>query len=150
MKRQLIRIMLSAGALAAGPALAVEIKLPPENATFKPSQLPGYALAQRNCITCHSVHYIQTQPLTLPRSYWDATVKKMKKPFGAQFPDEDIPAMVDYLVKTYGAERSSAALTPAATVSAAVIVSTGSAPMQPVAQLGKAEAAALARYVLSP
>ena len=30
----------------------------------------------------------------------------MKKPFGAQFPDEDVPAMVDYLVKTYGAERA--------------------------------------------
>lgn len=29
----------------------------------------------------------------------------MKKPFGAPFPDQDIPAMVDYLVKTYGAER---------------------------------------------
>jgi len=30
----------------------------------------------------------------------------MKKPFGAPFPDEDIAAMVDYLVKTYGAERA--------------------------------------------
>jgi len=28
----------------------------------------------------------------------------MKKPFGAPFADEDIPAIVDYLVKTYGAE----------------------------------------------
>jgi sulfite dehydrogenase len=32
----------------------------------------------------------------------------MKKPFGATFPDADVPAMVDYLVKTYGAERSTA------------------------------------------
>ena len=46
------------------------------------------------------------QPPTSARAYWDATVKKMKKPFGAQFPDEDIAAMVDYLVKTYGAERT--------------------------------------------
>jgi hypothetical protein len=28
----------------------------------------------------------------------------MKTPFGAPFADEDIPAIVDYLVKTYGAE----------------------------------------------
>jgi sulfite dehydrogenase len=33
----------------------------------------------------------------------------MKKPFGAQFADEEIPAMVDYLVKTYGAERTATA-----------------------------------------
>jgi hypothetical protein len=48
---------------------------------------------------------VQTQPAS-SRAYWDATVKKMKKPFGAQFADADIPAMVDYLAKTYGAERT--------------------------------------------
>jgi hypothetical protein len=46
------------------------------------------------------------QPPSSSRTYWDATVKKMKKPFGAPFPDEDIGEMVDYLVKTYGAERT--------------------------------------------
>jgi hypothetical protein len=50
------------------------------------------------------------QPPSSPRAWWDATVKKMKKPFGAPFPDEDVAAMVEYLVKTYGAER---ATTPA-------------------------------------
>ena len=59
-------------------------------------------------MTCHSVHYVQSQPTTSPRSYWEATVKKMKKPFGAQFSDADVPDMVDYLVKTYGVERGSA------------------------------------------
>ena len=49
------------------------------------------------------------QPPASSRAYWDATVRKMKKPFGALFPDEDVPAMVDYLVKTYGAERGAAA-----------------------------------------
>jgi sulfite dehydrogenase len=48
---------------------------------------------------------VSTQPPSSPRAYWDATVKKMKKPFGAPFPDDDVPAMVDYLSKTYGAER---------------------------------------------
>jgi mono/diheme cytochrome c family protein len=94
--------------LAAPRAFALDIDLPPETALFKPSALPGYELVQRNCMTCHSVHYVQSQPPMSPRPYWEATVKKMKKPFGAQFPDAEIPAMVDYLVKTYGAERSTA------------------------------------------
>jgi sulfite dehydrogenase len=50
----------------------------------------------------------------LGRTYWEATVKKMKKPFGAQFEDADIAPMVDYLVKTYGNERSAEGKTPAA------------------------------------
>lgn len=108
MNHRLLCSLFTCGLVAAAPAFAVDIQLPPETAVFKPSQLPGYALAQRNCMTCHSVHYIQSQPPTLPRGYWDATVKKMKKPFGAQFPDAEIPDMVDYLVKTYGAERSNA------------------------------------------
>ncbi len=101
-------------ALAAPAALALDIDLPAETALFKPSPLPGYELVQRNCMICHSAHYIQSQPSTSPRPYWEATVKKMKKPFGAPFPEADIPAMVEYLVKTYGAERSTAPPVPAA------------------------------------
>jgi sulfite dehydrogenase len=92
-------------ALAAPSVHAVEITLPPETAVFKPSTLPGYDLVQRNCMLCHSVHYIQSQPPQSPRTYWEATLKKMRKPFGATFPESEIPAMVDYLVKNYGAER---------------------------------------------
>ncbi len=40
----------------------------------------------------------------------------MKKPFGAPIPDEEIPAIVDYLVKTYGIERDTAAVSPVAAV----------------------------------
>jgi len=107
MKYALIRILLAASALAPYSAIALDIQLPPETAVFKPSELPGYMLAQRNCMTCHSVHYIQSQPPASPSGYWEATVKKMRVPFGAKFADEDIPAIVDYLVKTYGAERNS-------------------------------------------
>jgi sulfite dehydrogenase len=103
----MIRILLAASALAPYSAIALDIQLPPETSVFKPSELPGYSLVQRDCMTCHSVHYIQSQPSASPRGYWEATVKKMKVPFGAKFADEDIPAIVDYLVKTYGAERNS-------------------------------------------
>lgn len=93
-------------ALLAVPAWALDINLPEETAAFRASTLPGYQLVQQNCLTCHSAHYPQMQPGSSPRTYWEATVKKMKKPFGAQFSDDDIPAMVDYLVKTYGAEKT--------------------------------------------
>ena len=108
MRHILIRILLATSALTPYFATALDIQqLPPETAVFKPSELPGYTLAQRNCMTCHSVHYIQSQPPASPRGYWEATVKKMRVPFGAKLADEDIPAIVDYLVKTYGAERNS-------------------------------------------
>ncbi|GJI96238.1 hypothetical protein RugamoR57_29560 [Duganella caerulea] len=110
----MIRSLLAAALMTAAPAFALDINLPPETALFKPSTLPGYALVQNNCMLCHSVHYIQSQPPASPRAYWEATVKKMKKPFGATFADADIPDMVDYLVKTYGAERPPATK-PAAT-----------------------------------
>lgn len=98
-----------AATLAAAPASALDIKLPNETAAYRPSTLPGYNLTLQNCMICHSAQYVATQPPQSPRTYWEATVKKMKKPFGAQLKDEDIPQIVDYLVKTYGAERSATA-----------------------------------------
>jgi hypothetical protein len=83
--------------------------MPPETAKYRASDLPGYTLVLRNCLTCHSAQYVSTQPPTSSRNYWEATVRKMQKPFGAEFPVEDIPAMVDYLAKEYGAEGRSAA-----------------------------------------
>jgi sulfite dehydrogenase len=96
----------TAVATMASAAAQRTFTLPPETVLYKESSLPGYQLVQRHCIGCHSAHYVQTQPSTLNRTYWENTVKRMKKPFGAPFPDEDIAAMVDYLVKTYGAEQS--------------------------------------------
>ena len=95
-----IAALMSASAAGQRPVV-----LPGEKTVYRESSLPGYQLVQRNCVLCHSAEYVASQPPALPRSYWEATVKKMKKPFGATFPDEDVAAMVDYLVKTYGAER---------------------------------------------
>jgi len=103
----LVGVVLTA-VLVAGPSAGQKrtFTLPPETAAYAASDLPGYQLVQRNCLGCHSAHYAAMQPPSSSRTYWDATVKKMKKPFGAPFPDEDVAAMVDYLVKTYGAERT--------------------------------------------
>lgn len=87
------------------PAIALDMALPQETGKHAASDLPGYKLVERHCLTCHSAHYVQYQPPASSREYWDAIVKKMRHPFGAFFPDADIAPMVDYLVKTYGAER---------------------------------------------
>lgn len=105
-----LTLVATAAAMMASAAAQRTFTLPPETAVYKESSLPGYRLVQRNCIGCHSAHYVQTQPPTLARTYWENTVKRMKKPFGAPFPDQDIPAMVDYLVKTYGAEQTAKSL----------------------------------------
>jgi sulfite dehydrogenase len=104
----LLRLALVLIALlgAATGVRALDISLPPETAAYQTSPLPGYQLVRQNCLICHSAQYVQYQPPTSAREYWQATVVKMKKTFGAPFADEDIPAMVDYLVKTYGAERA--------------------------------------------
>jgi mono/diheme cytochrome c family protein len=85
-------------------AFALSIELPPDTTALRTSALPGYLLAQQNCVTCHSAQYPSSQPPGLPHSFWEAEVKKMKATYGAQFPDQDIPAIADYLTKAYGAE----------------------------------------------
>ena len=81
------------------------IELPADGVVLKPSALPGYAKAQANCATCHSAEYMQYQPATAPRAYWEAMAKRMKLVFKAPIPDDDIPLIVEYLVKTYGNEQ---------------------------------------------
>lgn len=81
------------------------IDLPPDGVQLKPSELPGYAKAQAICVACHSAEYLQYQPATAPRPYWDAMTRRMKVVFKAPVADEDIPLIVDYLVKTYGNEQ---------------------------------------------
>lgn len=92
----------------AGTALAApkNITLPPDGAQLRPSPLPGYAKAQANCVACHSAEYMLYQPPTAPRPYWDAMVKRMKQVFHAPIDDADMPAIVDYLAKTYGNEQA--------------------------------------------
>lgn len=92
---------------ACGTAAAVTktIDLPPDPFPLKASALPGYAKAQAQCVACHSAEYMQYQPPNAARPYWDAMVKRMKTVFKAPVVDEDMPLIVDYLVKTYGNEQ---------------------------------------------
>src|SRR5258706_6454938 len=76
------------------------IVLPPDGMQLKPSPLPGYAKAQASCVACHSAEYMQYQPPTAPRPYWDAMVKRMRKEFAARSPAKAIPRILANLPKT--------------------------------------------------
>lgn len=102
----IITLVLATFALAhPAHAAAKTIELPPDGVQLKPSSLAGYAKAQANCVACHSAEYMQYQPPTAPRPYWDAMVKRMKAVFKAPIDDADMPAIVEYLAKTYGNEQ---------------------------------------------
>ncbi len=98
MKISLVLSLLGLTAVAASAA-PVTITLPPETGTFKPAK--GAELAQANCLICHSVEYIQSQP-PMPRKFWEANVKKMMDKYTAPTPPDQVAAIVDYLVASYG------------------------------------------------
>ena len=98
--------LLGASALAAGkvspPKGPATISLPGDaGMAFKPGPGPGAGVVMANCLTCHSSAYVSTQP-PLTRAQWTAEVAKMKTAYGAPIPDDQMPAIVDYLVANYG------------------------------------------------
>ena len=109
---------LALPALAEGP---LEIKLPPETASFKPA--PGVEIANAHCLVCHSVEYVSTQP-ALPKTFWASSVKKMREKYGAEIPEQQVEPLLDYLVETYGVKTNAATASP---VAAAPTVSGGAA-----------------------
>ena len=82
---------------------AEKLSLPPERAAFKTG--PGVEVAMAQCLLCHSADYVSTQP-RLSRTTWKATVLKMREKYGAPMPEDKVDPLVDYLVKTYGAEKA--------------------------------------------
>ena len=95
-------ILGTAGIATAG---SKTITLPPDGVQLKASPLPGYTKAQSNCVACHSAEYMLYQPPNAARPYWNNMVQRMKTVFKAPIADEDMPVIVDYLVKTYGNEQ---------------------------------------------
>ncbi len=81
-------------------AAGLKIELPPETATLRPGA--GADLANKQCLVCHSVDYITTQPRDKPLAFWKAEVEKMKKVYGAPIPDDQIDEIARYLAENYG------------------------------------------------
>ena len=88
--------------------VALEIQLPPETAVFK--QAPGAEIANGQCLICHSVEYVATQP-PMARAAWKASVQKMQQKYGAPIPDGQVEALADYLTRNYGISTNGATAT---------------------------------------
>ncbi|HNQ72694.1 MAG TPA: c-type cytochrome [Verrucomicrobiota bacterium] len=104
----MMRLLLFAVAILIGVFLAggvdqratpLKIDLPPETTAFKPA--PGAELVNGQCLVCHSVEYVSSQP-PMPRPFWSAAVKKMVDKYGANVPPDQIDPIVDYLYHNYG------------------------------------------------
>jgi len=97
--------ILALNVLAPVHARTKTIELPADGVYLKPSNLPGYEKALTNCVACHSAEYMQYQPPTAARPYWENMVKRMKTVFKAPIEESDIPTIVEYLVKVFGNEK---------------------------------------------
>ena len=62
----------------------------------------GRDLIERNCIACHSLDYIPMNSPFLDRKGWEGSVTKMINVMGAPIAADDVPGIVDYLVRNYG------------------------------------------------
>jgi cytochrome c553 len=94
--RSLAILVLLAEASHAKP---LTYEIPAETATLRPG--PDMETAQNNCMSCHSVDYIDTQPRRRGKEFWEAEVKKMIKSYHAPISDADAKTIADYLAKTY-------------------------------------------------
>ncbi|MSU59387.1 MAG: cytochrome C552 [Pedosphaera sp.] len=122
MKRIYFAMILSVA--LAGFAAPVKIELPAETGAFKLA--PGAELANGQCLSCHSIEYVSTQPL-LPRAFWASSVKKMQEKYGAPVPADQVDALVNYLTLNYGTNGPGA--TPSTTTNAALATaSSGNGP----------------------
>src|SRR6266550_2668471 len=96
-KLALLAGLISLGVIASGAELTIQ--LPLEVNSFK--QDAGAEIANAQCLICHSVEYISTQP-KMQRAFWKAGVQKMQQKYGAPISDAQVEPLVDYLVKNYG------------------------------------------------
>jgi cytochrome c5 len=94
-----VGIAACAAPMAADMAGTVKIDLPPETARLKSG--PGMETVEKSCMICHSVDYIYMQP-PLTKDQWHGEVMKMKKVYGAPFPESDVDTIVNYLMSQNG------------------------------------------------
>jgi mono/diheme cytochrome c family protein len=78
---------------------SLDLNLPTNDQMFPPG--PGADAANGNCLACHSVEMVLTQP-PLPKAAWEAEVAKMRNVYKAPVDPKDDPAIVDYLVSIKG------------------------------------------------
>ena len=104
MKKTLF-ILSSLAAATILTAGTMKIELPAETGVFKPGK--NVEIANGQCLVCHSVEYISTQP-ALARPFWAGSVKKMREKYGAAIPEDQVEPLLDYLTVHYGSGTNSA------------------------------------------
>jgi hypothetical protein len=62
---------------------------------------PGSDVVNNNCLSCHSAGMVLNQPV-LTAATWQAEAEKMIHVYKAPIDEKDVPAIVDYLVRTKG------------------------------------------------
>lgn len=95
----IVSVLALVAAVSRLSAEIVTIHLPPATGAYKDA--PGVALANAQCLTCHSVEYVQMQP-PLSLKAWTGEVTKMQQKYGAPIPTNVIPAIAYYLTVNYG------------------------------------------------
>lgn len=80
-------------------AKPLKIELPADVPMLKDA--PGREVLLTQCLLCHSLDYISSQPPMAAES-WKKIVQKMQKTFGAPLPDAQVDAVVAYLATNYG------------------------------------------------
>lgn len=93
--------LLPSAAAARSPIAlkSLDLDLPSNDQMFPPG--PGADAANSNCLACHSVEMVLTQP-ALPKAAWEAEVAKMRDVYKAPVDPKDDPAIVDYLAGIKG------------------------------------------------
>lgn len=90
------------GDVARGARVRPDLRLPPDTATLKPSDLPGYPIAASTCRICHSLDYVSLQPPRMSLAQWTAEVLKMQRAFGAPIEEGEVKLVAIYLTTVYG------------------------------------------------
>jgi cytochrome c len=98
--------LVAAFALAGASVGATGITLPPDVSKLRPSNLPGYALAQQKCGICHSADYISYQPPGLSLAQWTAEMNKMQHSYGAPLDRTEVALIGAYLAVAYGSAKA--------------------------------------------
>jgi hypothetical protein len=81
------------------PSTVHTLRLPGDDVVLPDG--PGRDRVTSACVACHTPRYVLDQP-PLPRKTWEAEVDKMRKTYGAPVAEQDVPAIVDYLVAIRG------------------------------------------------
>ncbi|GJE18172.1 SorB family sulfite dehydrogenase c-type cytochrome subunit [Methylobacterium marchantiae] len=92
--------LLAAGGAQAEPR---SYDIPEPTAQLRPAKghEAGFEAAQTNCMVCHSVDYILTQPPGKGAAFWTGEVTKMVSVFHAPIEEADAKAIAAYLAAAY-------------------------------------------------